>query len=230
MRARVYAAGLGLMFAVAAWAADPDSPFSTDKKQFEKQFRTIALTPIDADGYFDLPERAAAILEQEVTARLEKRGYKVIPSSVLAGIRQTMEQQVGGFTNSETGEIDEARVQAVRTHSFRELWFQQKFDALGNIRVSIYQVPLENDMVEWDGTRQEIAHEGRGKKYTAKVYVSSVAVAFYDASFRQHYLNYGGIEPLMYRADEKLEVLDNSKLFRDEKKIREAVKLAVDPL
>lgn len=230
MRARIIGTGLGFLIAGTVIAADSDEAFLIDKKQFEKQIKTIALTPVEADGYFDLPDKVAAIFEEEVTARLKKSGYKVIPSSVLGGIRKTMEQQVGGFQDSETGKVDEARVLAVRTHAFRELWFREQFDALGNIRVSIYQVPLENDMVEWDGTRQEISHEGRGKKYTAKVYVSSVSVAVYDETFKQLYLYYGGIEPLMYRADEKLEVLGNDQLFRNEKKIREAVKIAVEPL
>lgn len=220
---------LGLLLGATAALADEDNAFLVDKKQFKKQVRTIALTPVDFDGYFDVPAGVAELLEQEVTERLEKRGYLVIPSSVLAGIRRTMEQQVGGITDGATGELDLARAQAVRTHAFRELWFQQEFDALANIRVSISQVPLENDRVEWDGVKQDIQHEGRGQKYTAKVYASSVAVGVYDATLKPLYLHYGGLEPLMYRAGEQLEALGNDQLFRDRKKIREAVKIAVKP-
>lgn len=219
---------LGLLVAFTWVAADDEVAFRVDKKQFKQQVRTIALTPVDFDGYFDLPDAVANLLEQEVTKRLEKRGYTVIPSSVLAGIRRTMAQQVGGITDSATGELDLARAQAVRTHAFRELWFQHEFDALANIRVSISRVPVENDRVEWNGTEQDIPHEGRSPKYTAKVYVSSVAVGIYDATFKSLYLHYGGLEPLMYRAAEQLEALPNDRLFRDQKKIREAVKIALD--
>lgn len=225
-----FLASIFALFIASHSIADDDTAFRIDKKQFKKQVETVALTPVDADGYFELPDSVSTLLEREVTERLEKAGLKVIPSSVLAGIRNTMEQQVGGITDSETGEMDLARAQAVRTHSFRELWFQQDFDAIANIRVSITQVPMENDRVEWDGTKQDIEHEGRGKKYAAKIYVSSVEIGIYDATFKPLYRHYGGLEPLMYRAGEQLETLGPEKLFRDQKKIREAVKIAADPL
>jgi len=44
-----------------------------------------------------MPATVAAILEEVITARLKKRGYMVIPSSVLAEIRKTMEEQVGNL-------------------------------------------------------------------------------------------------------------------------------------
>jgi hypothetical protein len=229
MRSRVLVTGLALLFAGNLMAADKDDAFLIDKKQFKKQYRTIALTPVDADGYFDMPDRVAAIIEQEVTARLEKRGYKVIPSTVLAGIQKTMEEQVGGFKKPGSEEDDIAKVQAVRTHSFRELWFQEEFDAMANIRLSIFHVAMESDSVEWDGTEQKIQYEGRSKKYSAKIYVSSVSLAIYDPTFKQLFMNYGGLEPLMHRGGEQLEVLTNEHLFKDEKKIREAVKIALDP-
>ena len=230
MRALGFVAGFSLFIAGTVTAADSDDAFFIDKKQFKKQYRTIALAPVDADGFFDMPDKVAAIIEEEVTARLKKRGYTVIPSSVLGGIRQTMEEQVGGLKKNGTDEIDTAKELAVRTHSFRELWFQQEFDALATIRVSIFNVPMESDSVEWDGTKQKIQYKGRSKKYAAKIYVSSVSVAFYDSTFKQLYLHYGGLEPLMHRGGEQLEVMSSDQLFRNEKKIREAVKIAVDPI
>jgi len=54
-------------------------------------------------------------------------------------------------------------------------------------------------------------------------------VAVYDSTYRPLYLHYGGLEPLMYRAGEQLEVLSSDKFFLEEKKIREAAEIAVDP-
>ena len=67
------AAGLALLFSGPLVAADADEAFTTDRKQFKKQVKTIALTPVDADGYFQMPDRVAVMIEQEITARLEKR-------------------------------------------------------------------------------------------------------------------------------------------------------------
>ena len=212
-----------------AYAASKKDAFLIDKRDFKKQYQVIALAPVDASAYLRMPDSVAVMLEEEVTARLQKRGYTVIPSSVLAGIRKTMEEQVGGFKNPETGQVETAKMQAVRTHAFRELWFQHKFDALANIRVSITQVPMESDRVEWDGTRQRIAYEGRSVKYTAEISVSSVSVTIYDSTDKPLYLFYGGLEPLMYRDGEQFQALTVDKLFLDEKKIRKAAEIAVDP-
>ena len=43
------------------------------------------------------------------------------------------------------------------------------------------------------------------------------------------YLFYGGLEPLMYRDGEQFHALTTDKSFLDEKKIRRAAEIAVDP-
>jgi hypothetical protein len=221
---------LCLVLVGSAAAASKDDAFFVNKRDFKKTYPVIALAPVDADPYLDMPDSVAAMLEQEVTARLQKRGYTVIPSSVLAGIRKTMEAQVGGLQHPETGEVDLAKQQAVREHAFRELWFKQQFDALATISVTVHAVPMESDRVEWDGTKQKLTYEGRGKKYSAKVAVSSVSVAIYDSANKPLYLYYGGLEPLMYRQQEQLEPLTADKFFLDEKLIRKAAQIAVDPI
>lgn len=211
-------------------AAKKDDAFLTEKERdFRKTYKVIALTPVDADPVLEMPESAKAIIEQEVTARLQKRGYTVIPSSVLGNIRKQMEEQVGG-TTTESGQVDTAKVQAVREHSLRELWFRESFDALATMRVRVFRVPMESDRVEWDGTKAKIRYEGRSEKYAANVSVSSVSLAMYDSTDKPIYLYYGGLEPLMYRNGEQLEPLDTSEFFKDEELIREAAQIAVSPI
>jgi len=219
-----------LLLAGTAAAASKDDAFTIDKRTFKKQVRVIALAPVDADLYFEMPDSVAAILEQEVTARLQKRGYTVIPSLVLAGIRKKMAAQVGGIEDPETGQINFARYQAVRNHAFRELWFQRQFDALAIIRVSVTRVDMESDRVEWDGVKQKIVHSGRSKKYAATTSVSTVSVAIYDSANKQMYLSFGGLEALVSRVDEQLLPLPVKQLFLDEKRIRKAAQIAVDPI
>ena len=219
-----------LLVAGSALAAKKDDAYLVNKRDFKKTYKVIALAPVDADSYLEMPPAVAAMLEQEVTARLQKRGYTVIPSTVLADIRKTMEAQVGGITDAESGQVDRAKQLAVRDHAFRELWFQHEFDALANIRLSVTQIAMESDRVEWDGTKQKLAHEGRSKKYSAKVMVSSVAVGMYDSTNKPIYLYYGGLEPLMYREGEQLSPLSVDKFFLDEKRIRKAAQIAVDPI
>ncbi len=214
-----------LLFAGTTLAAKKDDAYLINKRDFKKSFKVIALAPVDAAPYLEMPDSVAAIIEQEVTARLQKRGFTVIPSTVLATIRKNMEAQVGGVTDTEY-----AKARAVREHSLREVWFQQQFDALATIRISVTQVPMESDRVEWDGVKQKVVYEGRGKKYSASISVSSVSVGIYDSTNKPVYLYYGGLEPLMYRDGEQLQPLTADRFFLDEKTIRKAAQLAVSPL
>ena len=210
--------------------AAKDDAFKINKRDFKKTYKVIALMPVEGDPYLEMSDAVKAMLEEEVTARLEKRGYTVLPSSVLAGIREEMTAQVGGVEDPATGQVDAAKLRAVRDHSYRELWFRHEFDAVASISVTIFQVPMESDRVEWDGVKQKLAYEGRGKKYSASVNVSSVLVAIYDAANKPLYEQYGGLEPIMYRLGEQLQPLTAEQLLRDEKKIRKAAQIAVSPI
>ena len=213
----------------ASLAADHE-PFIIEKRDFRKQYRVIALAPVDSDPILKMPESVAAMIEEEVTRHLEKRGYTVIPSTVLASIRAEMTEQVGGLENPDTGQVDPAKQQAVRGHAFREMWFRNEFDALATIRVSTTRVRMENDSVEWDGTKQRIQREGRSGNYSARIYVSSVSFAVFDAADKPLYTNYGGLEPLMWRERDQLQPLPAEQYFQDEKKIRKAAQIAMRPI
>lgn len=216
--------------ALPAAAADKDSPFTIDKRDFKKQYKTIALSPIDADPVLQMPDSVAAMIEEEVTKHLQKRGFTVIPSSVLAAIRETMEAQVGGFDDAESGQIDAAKVQAVRTHAYRELWFRNELDAIATIRVSAMRAPIENDKAEWDGTNQRIERKGRNQNYRGQITVSSVSFAVFDQTDRLMYVNYGGLEVLMRREEDQLMPLPPEQYFSDEKRIRKAAQIAMKPI
>ncbi len=213
-----------------AVAADKDSPFFIDKREFKKQYKTIALGPVDADPMLQMPDSVRAIIEEEVTRHLQKRGYTVLPASVVGDIRNTMEAQVGGFEDPETGRIDTAKVQAVRTHAFRELWFRHDLNAIATIRVSATSVPVENDNAKWDGAKQSVERDGRRRNYTGQIFVSSVSFAVYDQSNKLMYLNYGGLEVLMRRSGDQLVPLPPEQYFMDEKRIRKAAQIAISPI
>jgi hypothetical protein len=116
------------LIAIPSIAADGDSPFMIDKREFKKQYKTIALAPVDAVATLKMPDSVARMIEEEVTRHLQKRGYTVLPSTVLGGIRATMAAQIGGVDDPATGQVDPTKYNAVKTHAFRELWFQHEFD------------------------------------------------------------------------------------------------------
>ncbi|MFK7829596.1 MAG: hypothetical protein AB8B57_07455 [Congregibacter sp.] len=213
-----------------ALAADKYDPYFIEKRALKKEYKRIALAPVESGASLAMPESAKQAIEKQITQHLKKRGYIVIPSSILADIRKTMVDQVGGFRDPNTGEIDAAKVSAVRDHSWRELWFRHDFDAVATTRVAIINAPIENDKAEWDGVSQKVKKKGRGLKYTATVAASTVTLSIYDERERPLYVNYGGLEVLMMREKTEFKPLDPSTFFQDEKRIRKAVSIAVKPI
>jgi hypothetical protein len=225
-----FIAALGIAASPITPAAEKYDPYSIDKRTFKNEYQRIALAPIEAGAALDMPDPAKQMIEEEITKHLEKRGFTVIPSAVLADIRKTMIDQVGGLSDPATGETDMEKVMAVHSHSLRELWYRHDFDALGAIRIQIIQAPIENDKAEWDGTSQKIKKKGGGLKYTASVAASSVTFSIYDASEQPLYVNYGGLEVLMMRVKQEFQPLDSSEYFKDEKRIRKAAQVAIKPI
>ncbi len=228
--ARLLIIPLVLLLAPSIFAADKDQAFTTDKRDFKKRFATIALSPVDADPLFNMPDSVAKIVEEEITKRLQRRGYNVLPSSVLAGIRSTMEAQVGGTTNAETGETDAARLQAVRSHALRELWLQHQFDGVATIRISTTTAQFAKSKAEWDGVTQKVESEGRDKGYGGGIVASSISFAVFDEAMRVQYVYYGGLELLQMRVEAQLLPVPADQYFLDEKRIRKAAQIAVSPI
>lgn len=225
-----FLAVLGIAAAPVALAAEKYDPYAIDKRTFKKTYPRIALAPVEAGAALKMPDSAKQLIEAEITRHLEKRGFTVIPSAALKGIRETMIEQVGGLQNPATGELDMDKVMAVHSHSLRELWFQEAFDALATIRVEIFQAPVENDRAEWDGTSQKLKKQGGSLKYSASAAASTLTVSIFNASEQPLYVNYGGLEVLVMRVKQQLQPLDASEYFQDEKRIRNAVELAIKPI
>lgn len=221
---------LALLLAPVALAADKYDPWFIDKRELKKTYKRIALAPVEAPPNLEMPDSAKRAIEAQVQAHLEKRGYTVVPASVLKGIRERMAEQVGGLRDAGSGDVDVERVSAVRDHSLRELWFRNDFDALAVIRIDVIQAPIENDKAEWDGTSQKVKKKGGGLKYTASVAASSIAVSIYDVTEQPLFVNYGGLEVLMMRVKKEFQPLDASEYFQDEKRIKKAVQIAVKPI
>ncbi len=220
---------LCLTLSLPAWAADKYDPFLIDKRVLKKEYRRIALAPVESSASLQMPEAAKEQILALVTKHLEKRKFTVLPNTLLADIRKTMIDQVGGLKDPQTGEPDAEKIAAVQDHSWRELWFRNDLDAVATVRIDILQAPVENDKAEWDGVSQKLQKKGR-LKYTATVAASTVTLTIYDQKKQPLYVNYGGLEVLMMRDKKEFKPLDPSEYFRDEKRIKKATELALKPI
>lgn len=215
---------------VVSVSAAEDSAFTGDKREFRKLYKTIALSPVDAQGGLVVPADVAAAIEEEITERFERRGHKVLPSVELKRIRETMAEQVGGLPAAATTSAERKKLRAVHTHALRELWYRHDIDAVATVRIRIVDAQFAKGRAEWDGAKQKVEAKGRDRGYSGDIKASSIALAVFDASGRLLYENWGGLELLQKRVDAQLLPLPAEQHFADIKRARAAAKESVSEI
>jgi hypothetical protein len=220
MRVLFWLVGLGLG-GTAIEAADP-SPYLISRDEFRRDVKVIALMPVEAPAWMELPAAAAARIDRAIANRLTKEKYALLPATTYARIQEKMLSHIDDPT-------DARQRSAATEHSLRELLLRHRFDAFLQPRVVRVDAAYESDRSEWDGTKQSVKHKGGGK-FSGKVAASSIEITIADRSQRPLFRGYGGIEVLMHRVDKQLIPLPSSDLFQDDKRIDKAVTIALDEL
>lgn len=216
-------------------ASTKDAFIGIKKKTLKKEYTYLAVAPLDAAPALKMPNTIRQQMETAIVERLEKEGFKVLAPDVMRNIREHMKTLVGLGDNSD--QKDTAKAEAVRDHSYRELMYRHPVNGIVSIRVLPVSAPFMNDKAEWHGTSQKIKHRGdglmkfiTGKSYGGNIAASSLKVAIWDRQENLLFSWAGGIEVLMQRNAKSLEPIPASQYWQDEKRIRNAVKLALKPL
>lgn len=237
---RAVSRGSILLVALLVYSAAPAeeaSPYRVDERDFGRTIRKVAVAPADAAQRVHMPDAVARLVEEEVIRLLDRKGYDVMPVSAYAAIQDRMTDAVGGLNDPSTGALDPDKAAAVRDHSFREMLRSHDMDGVVRIRVRHVGAPFAEDRAEWDGVKQEVevrkeerGSPYRGKKMSGTIAASSVQVSVYDRNENLLYSAQGGVELVMRRAGPEFEELAPGQLFQDDKRLRNAVKLAVREL
>ncbi len=216
-------------------ASSKDAFIGIKKSTLKKEYRYLAVAPLDVSPALKMPDSVKQRIENDIITRLKKEGFKVLPPEIMRSIREHMRQLVSLDENPD--KEDTAKAAAVRDHSYRELMFRHPINGIVSIRVQPVSAPFRDDKAEWHGTSQKIKHRGdglmkfiTGKNYGGNIAASSLKVAIWDRQETLLYSWYGGIEVLMQRNAKSLEQIPPDQYWRDAKRIKKAVKLALNPL
>lgn len=229
--------GLILIFATTFSGAQSSKEafVGIKKSALKKEHQYLAIAPLDTAPDLKMPDAVRILIEQEVVKRLEKEGFKILPPQVMLEIRQQMKDLVG--LNDQVSKEDSQKIAAVLDHSYRELMLRHKIDGVVSLRVRAVGAPFMNDKAEWDGASQKIKHKGdglmkfiAGKNYGGTIAATSLKVSIWDRRETLLYSWAGGIEVLMQRNAKALEYVPVSEFWQDEKRIKNAVKIALKPL
>lgn len=206
-----------------------DAFIDITENNLKKQYKYLAITPLEAPEALRLPDAVKTTIETEITAALEKEGFKILPVSAMQDIRNHMSSLVG--TADATG-----KQAAVLDHSYRELLLRNEIDAVVGLRIELVGAPFTNDKAEWHGTSQSIKNSGdglvkfiTGQKYTGSIAASSLKVTIWDRKETLLYSWAGGIEVLMQREGQSLKYMPEDQFWQDERRIKNAIKAALQP-
>jgi len=227
--------GLVLVASGASAQSEKDAFKDIKKRELKKQYNHLAIVPLAAPPALKMPDNIKTLIETEVSARLEKEGFKVLPVSVMRDIRNHMRELMG--LSATPSESDTKKLVALLDHSYRELLLRHDVDGLVALQVQMVGAPFADDKAEWHGTSQKIKRSGdglmkfiAGKKYSGTVAASTLRVGILDRTERTLYAWNGGIEVLMERKGKNLEYMAEDTFWQDKKRVEKAVRAALKPL
>jgi len=228
---------LGVLLLVCASLNSPayaqstkDAYIDIKKKQFKKQFKYLAVSPLISPESIAMPDELKQVVSDAVLKKLGKAKIKVLnPEQVLAIHQQFAALYPNGLDDDNRDLIEE--------HTHRELFYQYPVDGLVSVQVMPVAAPFAKDKAEWGGTSQKIKHRGdglfgalTGKGYAGSIAATAVRIVISNRQGKPVYRWEGGIEVMMQRNGKKLEALPVSDLWQKPKRVTKAIKYALKPI
>lgn len=214
---------------------DDVDPFQTSREQFRKSTRIVAIADVQLpDG---LPE--AEPIEQEfytlIESRLRKQGLTIVAPQQYTAVWEKLKQENGGFVDADTGERKEGDLAIAMGQALKQLNAGFQLDAVFVPTVVVVEAPFGSGRAVWDGTAQSIKTGGVMKGFFAgspdgTLGALSLRLTVYNTSGDMIYRNAGGIEVLSKLEGKDFVLVPRQELFKDDERIRNAVKTALDPL
>ena len=207
-----------------------DAFLDIKKSAFKKQFSHLAVMPVVASPALGLPDAMEQLIIGEVLKKLKKSRFTILPPTEVKSIQD----QISSLYPQGTAK---ASIGLIMEHTVRELYFRHPVNGLVSVQVRPVAAPFANDKAEWGGTTQKIKHKGDGlfgailgKNYGGNVGASAIRIVISDRQGKPVYNWSGGIEVLMQRDGEKLEILPMESLWQNQKRVLKAVKYALKPI
>lgn len=229
---------LALVIVLSSCAKGPDTPATDPFLAAEGQVRgdgmVYALASVTVpDGPPD-PIVVADMFSLMIQRKLNGKGYSVVEPEVYDAW-QELSDEVGSFTDPETGERDEGKLSRAMVEVLRRLGAGFDAGAILIPSIEVVEAPYQSGRAYWHGTSQPVKAGGVLTNFMAgspggKVPALSLRIAVYSPDGRKLYSHTGGIEVLR-KIDGKDSVLvPRQELFKDTDRNRKAVDIAIDPL
>jgi hypothetical protein len=131
-------------------------PFKVAEADVRSRVDTIALAPLRVSSELAEPAAARAAIEPLVIAKLERAGFRVVPSTEFDALWRAAASAVGDVYDPKTGEVNKERWEAVEDTVYHDLAKQHAADALLYLRISEEEYPLPTPRLWFCGTQGEL--------------------------------------------------------------------------
>jgi hypothetical protein len=142
------------LLAAAACATSPAfDPFQVAEAEVRSRVRTIALAPLRVSSSLADPSTARAALEPLAVAKLERAGFRVLPSERFDRAWRTAASAAGDVYDRKTGEVNKQRWEAVEDVVYHDLSAHEGVDAILYLSIREEELQLPGREASFCGVR-----------------------------------------------------------------------------
>lgn len=197
--------------------------------------RTIAVSSISLPRELRSLPGPRAQFDSLITSSLRSEGFAVVPPQVSESIWLRLRDSIGGYYDSYTGKLIDAKLEEVHLGTLRELHARHAVDAWLHPEIEVVGAPFTGGKVKWHGTEQESGATGGlgGFLFGTKrgsVPALSLFVSLEDTVGKDIYAGVGGIELTSRIKGDRFVDVPWPSLLRDGARNVAAVHLALDSL
>jgi hypothetical protein len=190
--------------------------------------RKVAVVPLNVfvENDFSKSERIKQLVNDSLYARLVKNNFEVVDPIKVSELADTLKNKMGGFFNSNTGEID-----TLKTKKFRMLLIDslvKRYNVSGVLFPSFIflSAAFSNYTIRWHGRSYVIRS---GSTY-GRMGVMSLYVRLYDRQYKMVFDNAGGIQPIDKITFKGFVRIDADDILRDIRDLSKALEIIFKPL
>jgi hypothetical protein len=197
--------------------------------------KTIAVSSVALPRDFRNLPGPRARFDSLISSALRTEGFAVVPAQVSESIWLWLRDSIGGYYDTYTGKLIEAKLELVHMGTLRELHARHGVDAWLHPAIEFVGAPFTGGKVKWHGTDQQSGAPGGlggflfGTK-TGSVPALSLFIALEDTVGKELYAGVGGIELASRIQGDRFVDIPRLTLLGDGARNAAAVHLALDSL
>jgi hypothetical protein len=214
---------------------DDVDPFKISREEFQRTTKIVALAELFMPDGLPDPQPIKDSFQDLMETKLRAAGYTVLFPQQYRTIWERLEEEAGGFVDTDTGERRHAEIARAMARTLEQLEAGFQLDAIIVPTIAIVEAPFAGGRAAWDGTSQSIKAGGLVKGFFAgspdgTMGALSLQVVALNGNGTTLYEEAGGIEVLSKLDGKDFVLVPRNELFSDNERMQKAVDIALDPL